>query len=901
MRISPRSLAVTALLALIAVTLQIGQTQAGVGFFRGLKDVMDSFITSTINNVRRLEAADAYLKSSDYPKTSQTKYKEAQDRVCVGSVDISGDVIPSTENQEVLDRVSDMTYTQFTEIVKTQAGGSTVTDYVNALVPIFVIIAFGILILVVLWFPFCFCACCNCCRRGFSCCCCRRPLQPAKHSKKCSWFITGSYSALAIVFFIFSFLGVSYSAQVSSGVKDMQCAIFKFSDSVLYGDSQYVTDNGMSFPGTLGVIRFMRELEAKFAPGSAELTQIQGETDSLLDFSDEVDTFNQELDYAAAATERVYTWSNTDPLTLKPTAGAFYHSYYYGNGLPADLGSFEGAPGVFRTLQVQLGEGLVAALDGVNVQVREVFAPGSAILSSASSALTAAITPMRDVQDAMDDSLGNIGFKTEDQIKAGDAGRNAGFIALQTVAAVVFGLGVLEMLRVFMCSKQEFPNPLGSCCGWCCYLPCAGFFLLIGGLVLAVSAVTGNICTFVRQDLITENKWGEYAETFGINAPQTISIATSCLTVQGDGDILTALDLRKYFTFKTTIDGVFDGLSASMGSSAFDTAALDGAKTYAESIGWLFAADVTNPNIPAEYQLPFEQILTSGVQADDREAVGLTYYGLTTIEGLIAPFFFDSDTGTGTWRSAAQVVTKSAACPEVGVTLTGKSVCVIDGTDANWFDDIDNKAAIERQAAANTGGDAEAAQYIASVWWAHQKALLLNDGFQTVDFDSTQTNDNYVSATRTTVTFEDFSPWIVAVANRVDTASSTLLAKLDGSGQEGGLAADIITTLKTSINVLMLDTVDEFLNKISCTFMLRGMNGVLDGFCTGVVPGLANSASCWVVMGCFGFLCFAFMFHVWKYLKDNIEVNQEVAAAGSAASAANTVHPHPYGSPAPMY
>eukprot|EP00389_Voromonas_pontica_P015367 GDKH01023958.1.p1 GENE.GDKH01023958.1~~GDKH01023958.1.p1 ORF type:complete len:225 (-),score=49.59 GDKH01023958.1:409-1083(-) len=193
--------------------------------------------------------------------------------------------------------------------------------------------------------------------------------------------------------------------------------------------------------------------------------------------------------------------------------------------------------------------------------------------------------------------------------------------------------------------------------------------------------------------------------------------------------------------------------------------------------------------------------------------------------------------------------------------------------------------------------DAERAQYIASIWWAHQKAMLLFDGFQTVAFDNASVDPPYMAARQNTPNFADFEAWIVQVATIVDDASTKLLAKVNGDKATGGddLPTQISNTLQADLNNLVLNTVDEFLNSINCQFMLKGINGVLDGFCTGVVPGLANSAAAWVVMGVFGFLCFCWMFHVWKYLKDNIEVTQEVAPAMGVAVCANAVQPAQYG------
>eukprot|EP00386_Alphamonas_edax_P002789 GDKI01008489.1.p1 GENE.GDKI01008489.1~~GDKI01008489.1.p1 ORF type:complete len:913 (-),score=284.77 GDKI01008489.1:473-3148(-) len=877
MKINPRSLAVGAFFALLAVAFQMGQTQAGVGFFRGLRDVMDMYLTENVYNIRRL-ATDSLLPS-DWPKTSQQKYVDAQGRVCSGSVDIYGNVEPSTENQDVLDRVSKLTYTQFQEVLDKKAGGDSTTKYVSAMAPMFVIIAFGVLVILLLWMPMCACACCNCYRRVCSCCCCRRPTQPTKVSVCCKWTLIGGYSTWAVVFFVFCFLGVSYSAQISSGVKDMQCAIFKFSESVLYGDAT-VDDGGKSFPGTTGVINFMRKLENAFTPGSPELTQIQTNIDTLLNFQDETAEFDKALEYGIAATERVYTYEAGNPDSLRPAKNAYSHAYYYGTGIPNS--DFKGAPSIYKTIQVEVSTGLIAALKEVDKTVKDTFAPGSAILTDAKAALTDSITPMKEVQNSIDDSLAQIGFNIEDSVKNGDSARNAAFIALEVVVAVLFGLGVLEMLRVFMCSKQDFPNPLGSCCGWCFYLPCAGFFLIIGGLVLALSSVTGNVCTFVRDDLITNNEWGTYAKTFNLDNQQTIDIATSCLSVKGDGDILTALQIRDKFDFKDQITSAFDGLTATQGQDAFDTTQLNQVVSFAQQIGWLFIPNVMSA--PDEYKVPYEEVIKSGVQKAARDtqvaSLGLIN-GLTEIEVKIAPFYFGIEGGV---FDAAEVAAKT------GIPIVG--------ADANWFTTgmvpVTGYITVEANKIAD---DAERAQYIASIWWAHQKAMLLFDGFQTVAFDNASVDPPYMAARQNTPNFADFEAWIVQVATIVDDASTKLLAKVNGDKATGGddLPTQISNTLQADLNNLVLNTVDEFLNSINCQFMLKGINGVLDGFCTGVVPGLANSAAAWVVMGVFGFLCFCWMFHVWKYLKDNIEVTQEVAPAMGVAVCANAVQPAQYG------
>jgi len=216
-------------------------------------------------------------------------------------------------------------------------------------------------------------------------------------------------------------------------------------------------------------------------------------------------------------------------------------------------------------------------------------------------------------------------------------------------------------------SKAKYPSASPACASWFCGFCSLSFGLFFGGLLLLVAVPVSELCGFMRNDLLTNEGISDYYRQIGLYNPADASmemdplamgVFQTCLTGNGTGDILDALQLRAPMQFQQTLDDKFVELDDKKAGMVVDTARYELLVSQATSFGGLFLLDPDQP-LPLDSNAA-PKMMASSLDADDRlgpDGESLIY-GLNTYAALIdGPgqySFFHGTSGGGTLITATQ-------------------------------------------------------------------------------------------------------------------------------------------------------------------------------------------------------------------------------------------------------
>lgn len=383
-------------------------------------------------------------------------------------------------------------------------------------------------------------------------------------------------------------------------------------------------------------------------------------------------------------------------------------------------------------------------------------------------------------------------------------------------------------------SKAKWPSATPSCLTWFfgfCSMTSALAFA--GALALTVVPLS-EICQFTRYDLLTHEGIEDYHRQLGLIStqkstnmdPLAVSVARTCLTANGTGDILSALQLRERLHFQHVLDEKFVELEDKMAGRVVDIAKFELLVSRAKRFGGLFILDPDNPRPLDANAAP--RMLGSSLDPDDQQGPdGETQliYGLNTYAALIAGAgkfsFLHGTAGGGTL-----------------ITPTRPTEVEI------------SKMPVQMQNA---------------LIYARMKEQILSEpGIFRCDV-----LDARFRVTERTCSFEEYRATVTQWAIDVKEAGIKL-------GNEAQLAKQLIAEdLKTSLRSVLLE-VRELRTLFRCRFLWRRWEDFEMALCNQALPGMVEGAVVWMIVVIFTMILLITHYKIWRHFLDNKIVGTEL-------------------------
>uniref|UniRef100_A0A0G4F753 Uncharacterized protein n=1 Tax=Chromera velia CCMP2878 TaxID=1169474 RepID=A0A0G4F753_9ALVE len=153
------------------------------------------------------------------------------------------------------------------------------------------------------------------------------------------------------------------------------------------------------------------------------------------------------------------------------------------------------------------------------------------------------------------DGLGSLVTNNSDMIDTGKLGVQIVFYLLFTIGLFLVSTASLELACMFFCKGLPLKNPRGgskfprsckACTLWVAFLSYAFLLLFLGGILMPLGVVVGDFCNFLSTNYYTAAQINSSSLLTG----QVADIAASCLSSDGDRDLMGALGIASDFEFK---------------------------------------------------------------------------------------------------------------------------------------------------------------------------------------------------------------------------------------------------------------------------------------------------------------------------------------------------------------
>jgi hypothetical protein len=383
-------------------------------------------------------------------------------------------------------------------------------------------------------------------------------------------------------------------------------------------------------------------------------------------------------------------------------------------------------------------------------------------------------------------------------------------------------------------SKAKWPSATPSCLTWCLAFCSMTYALAFAGILVLIVVPLSEMCAFTRYDLLTHEGIEDYHRQMGFISPTSplnmddlaVGVARSCLTANGTGDILTALELRERLNFQQVLDDKFVELEDKMAGRVVDIAKFELLVSRANRFGGLFILDPDEPRPLDANAAP--RMLGSSLDPDDQqgpEGETQLIYGLNTYASLIAGAgkfsFLHGTAGGGTLITASRP------------------------TEAEI-----NAMNVQMQNA---------------LIYAKMKEQILSEP----DIFRCDLLDSRFRVTERTCSFEEYRETVHQWALDVKEAGIKL-------GQEAELAKQLIASdLKTSLRAVLVE-VRELRTLFRCRFLWRRMEDFDFALCNQALPGMIEGAVVWLVLALFTLILLVVHYKVWRHFLDNKVVGTEL-------------------------
>uniref|UniRef100_A0A0G4HKE9 Plasma membrane fusion protein PRM1 n=1 Tax=Chromera velia CCMP2878 TaxID=1169474 RepID=A0A0G4HKE9_9ALVE len=457
---------------------------------------------------------------------TDTDYTSDKDKQCDG-IDLDAGL--DSTAQMTLDNVDSWTDDA---AFKNAIENSAYMEYVQQAGGTFLPLVSGILLVLLVCPCVCFClVCCRCCW-----CCCFPCAKPNSRWTPCqarangttgfhpcrSLTLWGLFILAGTGVVITCLMGMYYTSLITGGLNGIECAAYTMVDNLLggtvLGENATAADYFMGLTEARGNLT---KLQSDLATGSSFVSSVDSEVSATSDFATK---------YTALTAALVSNGETTasDNIILG-NVGMLYAV----REVAIDRFSTSGTQREeIRTLAGTADSGLAsfetAIVDGLGKQITNASA-------------------------------------TIDQI---NQGVQAAFYLLFGIGIIIMALAVLDLIFTWLCrgiplrrptEKRKFPASGRACCLWSCFLTYAVLCLLLGGLLLPIGVIVGDLCNYL------DNEWYTSAQISGstlLTDGQVKDIATTCFSSDGDRELMTTLGLTADFEFKDEMRQNFTKLQA---------------------------------------------------------------------------------------------------------------------------------------------------------------------------------------------------------------------------------------------------------------------------------------------------------------------------------------------------
>lgn len=352
--------------------------------------------------------------------------------------------------------------------------------------------------------------------------------------------------------------------------------------------------------------------------------------------------------------------------------------------------------------------------------------------------------------------------------------------------------------------------------------------------MLLLAVPTAEMCMFFRYDLLTDEGISDHYRQIGLFDTSVASFPVdelavdvwrTCLTPDGTGDIIGALQLREKLEFQSKLHDYFVLLEDKMAGAAVDVAKFELLVSQARSFGGLF---VLLPDEP----LPLEpsaasKMIGSSVDPDDREGPDgeSIIYGLNTYASLIA--------GPGRYSFAH------------GTAGGGTLITATTPTDQQ----VSGEQVVRQSA----------------LTYARLKEQLLSEP----SLFRCDRMDSQFRVTERPCDFYEFRSSVLDYAEQVRDAGVTL-------EEEAASAKTLIADEMQKSLRQLLSEVKALKEFMRCRFLWRRWEAFDLSMCNQALPGMLQSGAAWAVQGIFSMLLLIMHYKMWRHLLDNRIVGKEL-------------------------
>lgn len=412
--------------------------------------------------------------------------------------------------------------------------------------------------------------------------------------------------------------------------------------------------------------------------------------------------------------------------------------------------------------------------------------------------------------------------------------RHTAFMSLSGFALVmvlVFHLGAVLYARR---SRATYPSAAPSCVSWFCGFCVLTFGFTFAGVLLLVAVPVSELCAFTRDEFLSYNGVTDYYRQFGLYNPQdpaqrmdglAADVFRTCLTANGTGDLLHAIQLREPFRFQEVLDASFVALDDQQAGMVVDTARYELLVTQARMFGGLFRL---NPDQPLPLDVASSsRLLGSSLDPDDQ--VGPDgedlIYGLNTYAASIAgpgQYAFEHGTSGG-----GVLITATEPSEQYLAQLPPRTRNALD--------------------------------------YARLKEQILSDSSL---LRCDVMDGNYI-VTERRCSYQEFKAHVLDMAEQVKAAGLQLGNEANSAKQL--LAVDLRSSLQS-----ILTEVRELRTLLGCRFLWRRWEDFDFRLCNVALPGAIEAALASLVLSVASLLLAFVHYKLWRHLLDNRVVGEEL-------------------------
>jgi hypothetical protein len=352
-------------------------------------------------------------------------------------------------------------------------------------------------------------------------------------------------------------------------------------------------------------------------------------------------------------------------------------------------------------------------------------------------------------------------------------------------------------------------------------------------MLLLLAVPLSEVCSFWRDNLLTYDGISDYYLQMGLYNPSdpnrnmdrlAVDVWRTCLTHNGTGEMLEALNLQDSLEFQETLQDGFDELEQTSGN-AVDAGLYDLLVQEAEAYGGLFQLFPDSPLTLSDNQA--SRMIGSSLDPDDQEGPDgeTVIYGLNTFAGLIA--------GTGEYTFQ-----HGTSGPGTLITATTPSEAQVSGQPLV----VQN-----------------------ALTYARLKEQILSEPA----IFRCDTLDSRLQVTERMCNFEEYRSAVLSWAQEIRTAGRQL-------GEQVQLAQQLIADeLQYSLRDVLRE-VRDLRSDFRCRFLWRRWEDLDFTVCNQALPGMLQGAAAWVVLAAFTLALVVLHYKIWRHLLDNKIVGEEL-------------------------